>query len=81
MKQLNTYITEYIIKKKLDKPIDSENKYKYFPKTKDELINNIKELFDKGQQKSLKACEELIRNNGAHVANSLVDIANILNNS
>ena len=49
MKQLNTYITEYIIKKKLDKPIDSENKYKYFPKTKDELINNIKELFDKGE--------------------------------
>ena len=39
------------------------------------------ENFDKGQQKSLKACEELIRNNGAHVANSLVDIANILNNS
>ena len=35
MKQLNTYITEYIIKKKLDKPIDSENKYKCFPKTKD----------------------------------------------
>ena len=49
MKQLNTYITEYIIKKKLDKPIDSENKYKYFPKRKDELINNIKELFDKGE--------------------------------
>ena len=49
MKQLNTYITEYIIKKKLDKPIDSENKYKYFTKTKDELINNIKELFDKSE--------------------------------
>lgn len=39
------------------------------------------ENFDKAQQKSLKACEELIKNNGAHVANSLVDIANILNNS
>ena len=49
MKQINQFITEYIIKKKLDKPIDSENKYKYFPKTKDELINNIKELFDKGE--------------------------------
>ena len=49
MKHLNQFITEYIIKKKLDKPIDSENKYKYFPKTKDELINNIKELFDKGE--------------------------------
>ena len=31
MKHLNTYITEYIIKKKLEKPIDSE--YKYHPQT------------------------------------------------
>ena len=49
MKQLNTYITEYIIKKKLDKPIDSEDHYKYFPETKQELINNVKELFDKDE--------------------------------
>ena len=49
MKHLNTYITEYIVKKKLDKPIDSEDHYKYFPKTKEELISNIKELFDKGE--------------------------------
>ena len=45
MKQINQYITEYIIKKKLDKPIDSE--YKYHPQTKEELIENIKELLDK----------------------------------
>ena len=46
MKQLNQFINEYIIKKKLDKPIDSEDHYEYFPKTKKELIENIKELFD-----------------------------------
>ena len=45
MKQLNQFITEYIIKKKLDKPIDSE--YKYHPQTKEELIKNIKELLYK----------------------------------
>ena len=45
MKHLNTYITEYIIKKKLNKPIDSE--YKYHPQTKEELIKNIKELLYK----------------------------------
>ena len=39
MKQLNTYITEYIIKKKLDKFIDSEDHYKYLPRTKSELID------------------------------------------
>ena len=44
MKHLNTYITEYIIKKKLDKPINSEDHYEYYPKTKDELIYNIKNL-------------------------------------
>ena len=49
MKQINQYITEYIIKKKLDKPIDSEDHCIYFPKTKEELISNIKELFDKGE--------------------------------
>ena len=46
MKHLNTYITEYIIKKKLDKPIDSSG-YKYHPQTKEELIENIKKLLDK----------------------------------
>ena len=49
MKHLNTYITEYIIKKKLDKPIDSEDHYEYFPKTKEELISNIKGLFYNGE--------------------------------
>ena len=49
MKHLNTYITEYIVKKKLDKPIDSEDHYKYFPKTKEELIDNIKELLDENE--------------------------------
>ena len=47
MKHLNTYITEYIIKKKLDKPIDSEHNYKYFPKTKEELTENIEELLNR----------------------------------
>ena len=49
MKHLNTYITEYIIKKKLDKPIDSEDHYVYYPETKQELIDNVKELFNKGE--------------------------------
>ena len=49
MKHINTYITEYIVKKKLDKFIDSEDRYDYCPKTKEELIDNIKELFDKGE--------------------------------
>ena len=44
MKHLNQFITEYIVKKKLDNPIDSEDHYEYFPKTKEELIENIKEL-------------------------------------
>ena len=48
MKQLNQYINEYIIKKKLDKPIDSSG-YKYYPKTKEELISNIKGLFYNGE--------------------------------
>ena len=42
MKHLNTYITEYIIKKKLDTPIDSE--YQYHPNSKEELTKNIQEL-------------------------------------
>ena len=49
MKHLNTYITEYIIKKKLDKPIDSENNYKYSPINKEQLINNINECIDLGE--------------------------------
>ena len=43
MKQLNTFITEYIIKKKLEKPIDSENKIN---KLKNE-IKNKKEINNK----------------------------------
>ena len=46
MKHLNQFITEYIIKKKLDKPIDSEDHYEYFPETKEELIKNIEECLD-----------------------------------
>ena len=46
MKQLNQFITEYIIKKKLDKPIDSEDHYDYFPETKQELIKNIEECLN-----------------------------------
>ena len=44
MKHLNQFITEYIVKKKLDTPIDSEDHYEYFPKTKEELIENINKL-------------------------------------
>ena len=47
MKQINQYINEYIIKKKLETPIDSE--HNYHPQTKEELIKNIKELLDKGE--------------------------------
>ena len=47
MKHLNQFITEYIVKKKLDKPIYSE--YIYYPKDKNELIKNIKELLNKGE--------------------------------
>ena len=46
MKHLNQFITEYIVKKKLDKPIDSEDHYDYYPKSKEELIENIKELLN-----------------------------------
>ena len=49
MKHINQFITEYIIKKKLDKPIDSENQHKYLPKTKDELIKVINMLLNKGE--------------------------------
>ena len=46
MKQINQYINEYIIKKKLDKPINSEDHYDYFPETKQELIKNIEECLN-----------------------------------
>ena len=46
MKNINQFITEYIIKKKLDTPIDSEDHYEFFPKTKKELRKNIQELLD-----------------------------------
>ena len=46
MKKIDKFITEYIIKKKLDKPIDSEDHYEYYPKTKNELIDNINELVE-----------------------------------
>ena len=46
MKNLNQFITEYIIKKKLDKPIDSEDHYDYYPETKEELYKNIQELLN-----------------------------------
>ena len=49
MKHLNTYIIEYIIKKKLNKPIDSEDHYEYYPKTKYDLIKVINILSDKGE--------------------------------
>ena len=49
MKHINQFITEYIIKKKLDKPIDSEDHYDYFPETTDELIKVIRMLLDKGK--------------------------------
>ena len=48
MKHINQFITEYIIKKKLDKPIDSEDHYDYFPESKEELTENIEELANKG---------------------------------
>ena len=48
MKQLNTYITEYIVKKKLDKFIDSEDRYEYCPKTKEELQNICINLINNG---------------------------------
>ena len=49
LKALPLYITEYIVKKKLDKPIDSEDHYDYFPETKKELIKNIVEVFNSGK--------------------------------
>ena len=45
MKDLNQFIIEYIVKKKLEKPIDSEDHYDYFPETKEELIENMEYMF------------------------------------
>ena len=47
MKPMATYITEYIVKKKLDTPIDSEDHYDYFPESKEELTENIEQLINK----------------------------------
>ena len=47
IKPMSSYITEYIIKKKLEKPIDSEDHYEYFPKTTEELVENIEELLNR----------------------------------
>ena len=49
MKQLNQFITEYIVKKKLEKPIDSEDHYDYFPETKSELSKIIQNLIKNNQ--------------------------------
>ena len=49
MKHINQFITEYIIKKKLDKPIDSEDHYEYFPESKSELIKIINKLLKDNQ--------------------------------
>ncbi len=44
MKNINQFITEYIVKKKLDKFIDSE--HQYHPTSKEELTKNIQELIN-----------------------------------
>ena len=44
MKHLNNYITEYIIKKKLDKPIYSGTPILYTPKNNGELADLIIKL-------------------------------------
>ena len=49
MKQINQFINEYIINKKLDNPIDSEDHYKYFPENKLELSKIIKDLLKDNQ--------------------------------
>ena len=50
MKHINQFITEYIIKKKLDKPIDSETtNYLYHPETKPELSKIIRKLLKDNQ--------------------------------
>ena len=50
MKQLNQYITEYIVKKKLDHFINSDiPNYLYHPKSKLQLTNTIKKLLKNNQ--------------------------------
>ena len=46
MKQINQFINEYIVKKRLNKFIDSEDHYEYFPETKEELSKNIEECLN-----------------------------------
>ena len=58
MKQINQFIHEYIIKKKLDNPIDSEDHYKYFPENKLELSKIIKDLL-KDNKTDLNNIEDL----------------------
>ena len=54
MKHLNQFITEYIVNKKLDKPINSEDQYEYHPKTKDELRKNIIECIKNDKDSKYK---------------------------
>ena len=49
MKNLNQYITEYIIKKKLDTPIDSKTPILYTPSTINDLKDIIIELLKDGK--------------------------------
>ena len=49
MKHLNSYITEYIVKKKLDKPIYSETPILYTPRKNDELVDVIIKLLKDGE--------------------------------
>ena len=50
MKHINQFITEYIIKKKLDTPINSEiTNYLYHPETKSELSKIIRKLLKDNQ--------------------------------
>ena len=58
MKHLNTYITEYIIKKKLDKPIDSEDHYDYYPETKEELLKALKKAWQNKEEARKRTADE-----------------------
>ena len=40
MKHLTQFITEYIVKKNLDKAIDSKDHYDYYPETKEECLDS-----------------------------------------
>ena len=71
MKHINQFITEYIIKKKLDKPINSE--YKYHPQTKEELIENIKELLDK-EETDFNCIDTSAITNMSHLFDMSLDI-------